>query len=141
MQTLLVVVLCSPTVWALAREPVQVDFRCLTTGGDKPIRLEWRVFSERESDWTAAYVRYKGAQRVIPLVRQSADAAATASGRPSEFRSVWVEVVGGKISGEYTITSQGANVEGFVYRNYRNGKEFSFSQDNDAAQESKCQWN
>lgn len=141
MRTLLLMALSVPAAGAVAREAVQVDFRCLTTEGDKPIRLEWRVFSERDSDWTASYVRYQGAQRVIPLIRQSYDATTTAAGRPSEFRSVWVELVGGKISGAYTITSQGANVEGFVYKNYRNGKEFSFSQENDAARESGCQWN
>ena len=141
MRALLFAVLVAPTALAIAREPVQVDFRCLSTGGDKPIRLEWRLFSEPESDWTAAYVRYKGAKRVIPLVLRSSHSTEAAPGRPFEFRSVWLEVVGGKISGEYAVTTQGANIYDFVYKNYRSGKEVSFSQDNDATQESKCQWN
>jgi len=141
MRSLLLAALTAPVVVAIAREPVQVDFRCLTTGGDRPIRLEWRLFSEVESDWSAAYVRYKGAKHVIPLVFWSTDATPTAPGRPSEFRSVWLEVVGGKISGEYAVTSQGANIYEFVYKNYKSGRAVSFSQDNDVAQESKCQWN
>jgi hypothetical protein len=140
MRALVLTALMLPLV-ALAREPVEVDFRCLTSDGDKPIRLEWRVFSELQTDWTASYVKYKGAKRVIPLVLRSSDATETAPGRPSEIRSVWLEVVGGKISGEYAVTTQGANIYGFVYKNYRNGKEVSFSQDNDAFQESQCQWN
>ena len=140
MRSLLLAALILPATAATAREPVQVDFRCLTTGGDKPIRLEWRLFSEADSDWSAAYVRYKGAKHVIPLVLRSTDATPTAPGRPYEFRSVWLEVVGGKISGEYAVTSQGVNIYEFVYKNYKSGKEVSFAQDVAAVQESKCQW-
>ena len=61
MRALLLAVLVFANAPALARDSVQVDFRCLTTEGDKPIRLEWKVFSEPDTDWTVAYVRYKGA--------------------------------------------------------------------------------
>lgn len=93
MRSLLLADLILPAAAAMACEPVQVDFRCLTTGGDKPIRLEWRLFSEADSDWSAAYVRYKGAKHVIPLVLRSTDATPTAPGRPYEFRSVRLEEV------------------------------------------------
>ena len=126
---------------ALAGVSVQVDFRCLTTEGDKPIRLEWRHFSEPDTDWTAAYVKYKGSKKVIPLVLRSTESTETAPGRPFEFKSVWLEVISGKISGEYVVTTQGVNIGGFVYQNYRSGKEVEFSQDNEALAEGSCQWN
>ena len=125
----------------MARESVQVDFRCLATEGDKPIRLEWREFSESGTDWTAAYVRYRGSKKVIPLVLLSTESTEMVPGRPVEFKSVWLEVVAGKISGEYAVTSQGANIYGFVYKNYRTGKEVEFSQDNEADAEAHCKWN
>ncbi len=125
----------------MAREPVQVDFRCLTTEGDTPIRLEWRTFSEADTDWTAAYVRYRGSKKVIPLVLRSTESTEMSPGRPYEFKSVWLEVVAGKITGEYVVTTQGANVYGFVYKNYRTGKDVQFSQDIEAAAEVNCQWN
>lgn len=134
-----VLVFASAPVSALAS--VQVDFRCLTTEGERPIRLEWRVFSETDTDWTAAYVRYKGSKKVIPLVLRSTESTEMEAGRPFEFKSVWLEVTAGKISGEYTVTSQGANIYGFVYKNYRTGKEVEFSQDNRAYEEVNCKWN
>jgi hypothetical protein len=141
MRALFLAVLVFANAPAIARESVQVDFRCLTTGGEKPIRLEWRIFSERETDWTAAYVRYKGSKKVIPLVLRSTESTELAPDRPFEYKSVWLEVTTGKISGEYAVTSQGANIYGFVYKNHRTGKEVEFSQDNEAPADDKCKWN
>lgn len=126
---------------SFAGMPVNVDFRCLTTGGEKPIRLEWRLFSEPASQWTSAYVKYKDAKQVIPLVLRTNETTQKPAGRPWEFTSVWTEVVNGKISGEYEITSQGANIYGFTYKNLRTGKVVQFFQDNDASEESECKWN
>ena len=141
MRALLLSIAATLASSAFAREPVDVDFRCLSTGGAKPIRLEWRTFFEPESEWLSAYVKYKGAKQVIPLVLRSSEATKKPAGRPWEFASVWLEVVDGRISGEYKITSQGANIYGFVYKNLRTGKEVSFDQDNEAFEESECKWN
>ena len=141
MRALLFVMAITVTSSAFGRDPVAVDFRCLSTGGAKPILLEWRLFSEHESKWSSAYVKYKGAKQVIPLVLRSSEATQKPEGRPWEFTSVWLEVVDGRISGEYEITSQGANIYGFVYKNLRNGKAVSFIEDNEAYAESACKWN
>lgn len=125
---------------AFAREPVIVDLRCLTTGETKPIQLEWRTFFEPESKWSSAYVKYKDAKQVIPLVRRSSEATQKPVGRPWEFTTLWLEIVDGQVSGEYEITSQGVNIYGFVYKNTRTGKTVSFFQDNEAFQESECKW-
>lgn len=126
---------------ASAAESVSVDFRCLTTEGSKPIRLEWCLFSEDKGSWSGSYVKYKGAKRPISLVLHTTSASETAPGRPMEFESVWLEVVDGQISGEYRITTQGANVYGFDYKNRRTGKETSFAQDNAAYTDTGCKWN
>ncbi len=125
---------------ALAAEPVAVEFRCLTTGGAKPVRLEWRTFSEPASGWSSAYVKYKGSKQVIPLVLRSSEVTDRPDNRPWAFTSTWLEVVDGKISGEYRIASQGANIEEFVYKSHRTGKEIPFSQDNEAFEEAGCTW-
>jgi hypothetical protein len=140
MKSLFLAVLVVASLPALATEPVQVDFRCLKAAGDKPIRLEWKTFSEPITDWTSAYVRYKGSKTVIPLVLQSTESTETAPGRPLEFKSVWLEVVAARISGEYTVTSQGANIYAFVYKNYRTGRQTAFSQDNESHAETSCKW-
>lgn len=125
---------------ALAAEPVAVDLRCLSSGGGKPIRLEWKTFAEASSGWRAAYVKYRGSKTVIPLVLRSSEATDMPEGRPWEFTTVWQEVVDGRISGEYQITSQGTRIYGFVYTNLRNGKTVSFTQDDAAWQPDGCRW-
>lgn len=105
------------------------------------LRRHCTVAHASEGEWSSAYVKYKGAKQVIPLVFRSSEATQKPAGRPWEFKSVWLEVVDGQISGEYAITSQGANIYGFVHKNRRTGKEVSFVQDNEAAEESHCKWN
>lgn len=125
---------------AEAAEPVAVDLRCLSSGGSKPIRLEWKSFAEASSGWRAAYVKYRGSKTVIPLVLRSSEATDMPEGRPWEFTTVWQEVVDGRISGEYQITSQGARIYDFVYTNLRNGKTVAFTQDDAAWQPDGCRW-
>ncbi|WP_294768515.1 hypothetical protein [uncultured Rhodoferax sp.] len=141
MRALLIAPLMALFVSAQAAESVSVDFRCMATSGSKPIRLEWRLFSEGKSNWSASYVKYKGAKQPISLVLHTTSASETAPGRPMEFESVWLEVVDGQIAGEYRITTQGANVYGFDYKNRRTGKEIAFAQDNAAYTETGCKWN
>lgn len=105
MRALLLAVAVSLASSTFARETVDVDFRCLSTFGNKPIRLEWRTFFEPENRWSSAYVKYKGAKQVIPLVHRNSEATQKPADRPWEFTSVWLEVVDGQISGEYEITS------------------------------------
>lgn len=141
MRALLLAPFMALALSAFAAESVSVDFRCLATEGSKPIRLEWRLFSEGKSNWSASYVKYKGAKQPISLVLRSTTATETAPGRPMEFESVWLEVVDGQIAGEYRVTTQGANVYGFEYKNRRTGKEVAFAQDNAAYTDAGCKWN
>ncbi|MES2187129.1 MAG: hypothetical protein V4505_21455 [Pseudomonadota bacterium] len=125
---------------AHAAEPVSSDFRCLTDTGAKTIHLEFRMFNDPGSDWSGGYVRYKGAKNVVTVVPARTEALEKPAGRPWEFRTTWLEIIDGKVAGEYAVTTQGANIYGFDYRNLRNGKQFSFAQDVGATGDDACTW-
>lgn len=114
--------------------------RCLSTEGGKTIHLEWREFSTTNPQWSSAYVRYGTNKNVVPVVLKEVQAIEMAEDRPWEYDSTWVEVIEGKISGEYQIHTQGANIYYFVYRNFKTSKTFSFNQDNTAHSEDGCHW-
>lgn len=124
-----------------AQQGVEVDFRCLTGGHNDQIHLEWRTFSDTSSKWIGAYVRYQKSKVPITLVFKSSEATMQPEGRPWEFTSHWLEVVDGRISGEYVVVSQGANIYGFSYLNFRNQKKTEFEQDISALQDNRCEWN
>ncbi len=124
---------------AHAAEPVSSDFRCLTdTGG--AIHLEFRMFSDPGSDWSGGYVRYKGGKGVVVVAPGRTETLDKPSGRPWTFRTTWLEIVDGQVAGQYVVTTQGANIYGFDYRNLRSGKQFSFAQDLGATGDNACQW-
>ena len=125
---------------ANAAEPVSSDFRCLTDTGAQTIHLEFRMFNDPGSDWSGGYVRYKGAKKVVTLVPARTETLAKSDDRPWSFRTTWLEIVDGKVAGEYAVTTQGANSYSFDYKNLRNGKKFSFAQDLAAAGDDTCQW-
>lgn len=128
------------TLVANAADRLETDFRCLSGGPNRSIRLEWRTFTDISTSWTVANVRYKNAKAPITLVLKGEEATEKPEGRPWEFTSTWVEVIDGKITGEYEIVSQGAIVYSFRYKNRRNGRTIDFTDDNDAYQEDHCAW-
>jgi hypothetical protein len=125
---------------ASAEERVAVDFRCLSGGSNNSIHLEWRTFIDVPTKWTTSYVRYKSSPMPIPLVLKYEEATQKPAGRPWEFTEVWLEVVEGKITGEYEVVSQGAMIYSFSYKNYRTGRVVDFGQDDGAFAEDGCQW-
>ena len=126
---------------ALAAAEIPTSWhRCLSSEGDKPIHLEWREYSTVTPDWSAAYIRYGSNKKVVSIVLKETKAIEMAEGRPWEYDSTWVEVNAGKITGEYEIHTQGANIYYFVYLNYKTGKKFSFDQDDAAYTEEGCHW-
>ena len=63
-------------------------------------------------------------------------------GRPWQYQNTWVEIVDGRIAGQYVVVTQGANIYGFDYKNVRNGKAFRFAQDVAAYTDAdgRCTW-
>ncbi|HEX7863312.1 MAG TPA: hypothetical protein VF555_00095 [Variovorax sp.] len=120
--------------------PVSVDYRCLTESTAQSIHLEWRMFSDPNSNWSGGYVRYKGSTRVITIVPVKREVGDKPEGRPWEYITTWAEIVDGRIEGQYVVTTQGANIYGFDYKNLRSGKQYSFSQDIGPDDGKKCSW-
>ena len=125
---------------ATADERVAVDFRCLSGGSKNSIHLEWRVFTDIPARWETAYVKYRNSPKPIPLVLKSKEEAEIAEGRPWHLTTIWLEVVDGKITGEYEVSSQGARIYGFTYKNYRNSQIVHFSEDHAAHEDDGCKW-
>lgn len=125
-----------------AREPVSVNYRCLTESAEQKIRLEWRVFSAPGVDWSGGYVQYKGSARAIPIVLTKTEILDRPQGRPWQYQNTWAEIVDGRIAGQYVVVTQGANIYGFDYKNVRSGKAFSFAQDVAAYTDAdgRCAW-
>ena len=125
---------------AYAREPIAEDYRCLTTGGTNPIRLEFRMFSDPSSTWTGGYIKYCKSQAVIPLVLKTSKATDKPVGRPWDFDDTGVEVIGGQLTGDYEVSHQGAVINSFSYRNRKTGVKYSFMEDDSAMINDTCVW-
>ena len=115
-----------------AAEAVSSDFRCLTETGTGQIQLEFRIFSDSGSDWSGGYVRYKGSKGVVTVVPGRTETLDKPDGRPWQFRTTWLEIVDGKVAGEY--------IYGFDYGNLRTGKRYGFAQDVAATGDNACAW-
>jgi hypothetical protein len=48
------------------------------------------------------------------------------SGRPDQVTTTWYEVYKGKVTGEYEMNSQGANIYSMIYKNYGTRKQVAF---------------
>lgn len=119
---------------------VEVIHRCLRSESNPPIRLEWRQFSTQNPNWTSAYIRYNNNQTVIPIVLKYIGAEVRPPGQPLKLQTGWSEVVEAKITGEYTIDTDGGNVLNFSYHNRKTKKTYSFIQDNQAYKADGCHW-
>lgn len=125
---------------SIAYAAIEDDFRCLTSSDKKPISLEFRQIGDAKVKWSAGYILYKGSKQAVPIVLNKSEIADQPPGRPWEFEDTWVEVVGGKISGSYTVSHQGANITSFTYKSAKDGKEFFFAQDLEHTGEQACKW-
>ncbi|MBN3727105.1 hypothetical protein [Burkholderia sp. Ac-20379] len=129
-RTALVAGLLAAFCTGAAHAKVEQDLRCFKSGdGASPIRFEFRMFSDSDSNWSGGYVRYKGAKQVIPIVLKSEQATEMAPDRPYEVVSTWVEIVGGKVTGEYVMDSQGAIVSSMTYTKFSPRRTFAFVDD------------
>lgn len=135
-----VIVLLLATFTAQASAPLTVEFRCFSTLTKPVIQLEWRIFTEPESKWTSGYVKYKGSSKLINIAYRDTEILDRPVGRPWEFSTTWVEIVDGRISGEYVVQSQGANIYNFTYKSNRSARKYSFVENNAAYTEAACNW-
>lgn len=126
---------------ATAKAAINEDFRCLSSTAGKPVHLEFRVFADPASNWTGGYVKYQGAKKVVVIAPGKTVVTDRPEGdRPWEFETTWLELTEGRVTGEYVVVSQGANIYGFRYTSKATGKVFEFEQDIAATGERACEW-
>lgn len=87
------------------------------------------------------YVEYKNSKTSIPLLFAKKNEEDTEEGRPAERTTTWLEIIDGKVNGQYTIMSQGARYYSFLYEG-KNGKTTTLNENLDAYNEdhSDCIW-
>ena len=114
------------------------DFRCLKSVGLKnPLRLQFTVVTDQDDVGNVIYE--KGSAR-IPIKRvKETQLRRGATGRPSEIETRWAEMTPDGNGGTYLVVSQGAVLSSFRYMR-KDGKQFAFAEDPEAAAEQACRW-
>lgn len=140
MKKALAAVLLCISLPALAK--VSTEVICFTSDGDKPVRFEMRTYYDDAVKWTGGMVRYAKSKTAIPLVIGHEEEEVLAEDRPHQFTTTWVEMVDGKVNGQYEMMSQGARIYSMTYTNARTGKktDFTWAFDVDASEETGCRW-
>ena len=108
---------------------VSVEDYCFASAGEKNVRFELRTYFDDSVKWSGAFVKYEKSKELIPVVLESVKEDATEEGRPAELTRKWLEISGGAVTGEYEMTSQGANIESMSYKGYKNKKTYNFQFD------------
>lgn len=116
-----------------------VDVRCFSDAAGK-VQLEFRVYGDEAIGWVGGQVRYRTSKTYIPLAFAGSTTLQDIEDRPSEFRHRWLEIVDGRINGEYALSSQGANVYGFEYVGRRTGKRVSLPKASLPDESGACAW-
>lgn len=140
MKKALAAVLLCISLPALAK--VSTEVFCFTSDGDKPVRFEMRTYYDDAVKWTGGMVRYAKSKTALPLVIGHEEEEVLAEDRPHQFTTTWVEMVDGKVNGEYEMMSQGARIYTMTYTNARTGKKtnFTWAFDVDASEKTGCRW-
>ncbi|MPV67066.1 hypothetical protein GD429_14680 [Burkholderia sp. BE17] len=140
MKKALAAVLLCISLPALAK--VSTEVFCFTSDGDKPVRFEMRTYYDDAVKWTGGMVRYAKSKTALPLVIGHEEEEVPAEDRPHQFTTTWIEMVDGKINGEYEMRSQGARIYTMTYTNARTRKKtnFTWAFDADASEKTGCRW-
>lgn len=95
---------------------IEIEVSCWTHQsrgkGDKTLNFALRTYRDIElKREVGAFVQYAGAQEMIPLVfRKFVPTDEEADGEPGNYELTRVEVVDGKIGGEYVFALVGAGI-------------------------------
>ncbi|CAE6707363.1 hypothetical protein R75461_00922 [Paraburkholderia nemoris] len=122
----------------------QVNFEdyCFSSGGEKPVRFKLRIYDDIHSKWSGAFVKYEKSNKSISLVPEYSQNDELDKNHPFQTTENWLEISGNKISGEYEMISQGANVYSMTYTNNSTHKKFYFNFDPNIApsERGECNW-
>jgi hypothetical protein len=109
-------------VMATESHGVTLDQHCLISD-DKKVQLEWGTVSVGSPDWEASYIKYGVKKKPINIYLQSIKAEDDGPvDRPKVFMRQYLEIIDGKISGEYVFNTQGVNFVDGYYKSYKTGK-------------------
>lgn len=118
------------------------DIRCLRANaknGGKINLMYVDVYYDKDN-WSSSYVKYEKSSKPITLIPVSVKTVDDGT-KSNEITIKWKELVDGKYLGEYSMVSQGVNVEAFTYKD-KKGNLFLF-QDNPTLISSdgqSCNW-
>lgn len=121
---------------------VSIEVYCFTTGGEKPINMEMRVYHEMAANWTTGFVKYQNSKKPIPIFLKSSVVEVLSDDAPYQHTDSWLEIVNGKISGIYEIIIQGTQIPSFTYESYLSKRKFAFlfASSIEWTTESGCLW-
>ncbi|QJI43385.1 hypothetical protein HKK52_21325 [Pseudomonas sp. ADAK2] len=121
---------------------VTVENFCFELSQESQVKFELRIYYDALSKWSGASVKYLTSKEPISLVVKYTDLEELDPQMPVRDSTVWLEIVDGKITGEYTMVTQGNSVVSMAYKKGSNGKQYSFSNNTQikAPIESGCQW-
>lgn len=122
---------------------INIDVLCLSSfDGKKSINMEMRHYFDRNANWTAGFVKYRNSKKPISIYLKSREYEILSESAPYQYTNTWLEIVNGKITGEYVITTQGAQVPSATYVNYSSKRTvyFSLSYDVEGSPSSGCKW-
>lgn len=121
---------------------VTQDIYCFDSGGNGAKNLEIHILSVYAEKWSGGFVKYRGAKSAITLELKGVNTEEIIQGRPDQVTKTWYEVSDGRITGEYEMMSQGANIYSMTYKNYGSHKQKAFTFDPDALVQNgnECQW-
>ncbi|WP_155640352.1 hypothetical protein [Burkholderia pseudomultivorans] len=111
---------------AVAHCEISEEVLCFDSSGAGSRNFGLHILHADAAKWSGAFVKYRDAKSAITLVLKSEDAEEIASGRPNQVTTTWYEVYGAKITGEYEMVSQGANVYSMTYESYGSHKKMAF---------------
>jgi hypothetical protein len=105
--------------------------------GSKSVRLQ--VTLPRDGSVTA-FVRYERGSADIPAVRVEETAISPPGQLPATVRSTFAELVDGRRTGQYVLTTQGGSVGDLVYSRQGDTKAIVFYEDHQATTDVACDW-
>lgn len=121
---------------------VTSEIFCFSSGDKKPARFEMRTYFDRDVKWEGAFIKYENSKIPIALVLKNTQEEILNKNRPYQTTKTWLEISNNKISGEYEMISQGANIYSMTYTNFGKKKRFAFGFDTNVVSSlsSGCTW-
>lgn len=119
---------------------LSVDTRCFSNAKNT-INVEFRAYTDSEIGWIGGQVKYRQSDEFIPLAFKGTETLREVPDRPWEFEHTWLEILDGKIAGQYKMVSQGAVIYAFTYTSKRSGKVVDISEQSYIDEDGACTWN